>query len=78
MPHKQKQVAVGAFSAVAATEGITKLTTGKLLSFSEKELVDCDTNGEDQGCVGGYMEDAFDFIIKKPWHHHRSRLSLHC
>ncbi|THG17658.1 hypothetical protein TEA_014767 [Camellia sinensis var. sinensis] len=34
--------------SVAATEGITQLTTGKLISLSEQELVDCDTSGEDQ------------------------------
>ncbi|KAL9235592.1 hypothetical protein vseg_010338 [Gypsophila vaccaria] len=52
-----------AFSTIVAVEGINQIKTGKLVSLSEQELVDCDTK-QNQGCNGGLMPVAFDFIKK--------------
>uniref|UniRef100_A0A1D1YUN4 Vignain n=1 Tax=Anthurium amnicola TaxID=1678845 RepID=A0A1D1YUN4_9ARAE len=50
-----------AFSTVVAVEGINQIKTKKLISLSEQELIDCDT-GDNQGCNGGLMDYAFEFI----------------
>ncbi|XP_039154896.1 zingipain-2 [Eucalyptus grandis] len=51
-----------AFSAVAAVEGLNQIKTGKLVSLSEQELMDCDVGKHNQGCSGGEMDTAFSFI----------------
>merc|ERR1719183_2112343 len=50
-----------AFSTVAGMEGALYVAEGKLLSMSEQDLVSCDKNG-DQGCNGGLMDNAFEWI----------------
>jgi C1A family cysteine protease len=49
-----------AFSTTGALEGIYAIQQNKLVSFSEQQLVDCDTR--DHGCNGGLMENAFNWI----------------
>lgn len=53
-----------AFSTVVGVEGINYIKTNKLVSLSEQELIDCDIT-ENQGCNGGLMDAAFDYIKKK-------------
>ena len=48
------------FSTTGAMEGAYYLKTGNLTSFSEQQLVSCDKI--DQGCNGGEMNSAFNWI----------------
>jgi len=51
------------FSTTGDVEGSHFLKTGKFVSLSEQDLVDCDHNG-DQGCNGGLPTNAFESIIQ--------------
>ena len=50
------------FSAVYEIESFNILKNGKTSDLSEQNLVDCVYSSD--GCEGGWMEDAYNYIIK--------------
>jgi len=52
-----------AFSAVAAVEGSIATAGLPLVKLSEQQLVDCSQAQGNQGCEGGLMDYAFQYVI---------------
>jgi C1A family cysteine protease len=52
------------FSTTGVIEGFHFISGGKLTSFSEQQIVDCDT-GTNQGCDGGYPYLAVEYAAKE-------------
>ncbi|CAG9861080.1 unnamed protein product [Phyllotreta striolata] len=60
--NQSKCGACWSFSTTGTVEGAYFIKTGKLVSLSEQNLVDCDKNN--YGCGGGYMTTALKYIEK--------------
>ncbi|XP_056234329.1 pro-cathepsin H-like isoform X2 [Seriola aureovittata] len=50
------------FSTTGCLESVNAIATGKLISLSEQQLIDCAKDFNNHGCLGGLPSQAFEYI----------------
>ncbi|TNN70101.1 Pro-cathepsin H [Liparis tanakae] len=50
------------FSTTGCLESVNAIATGKLISLSEQQLIDCASDFNNHGCMGGLPSQAFEYI----------------
>jgi cathepsin L len=53
-----------AFSATDAVTSIVAIKTGKQVNYSVQQLINCSQNKGNNGCTGGKMIQAFEYIAE--------------
>lgn len=54
-----------AFSTTGSIESAYRIVKEQQVELSEQELVDCSRAYGNQGCEGGWMESAFEYVMDK-------------
>ncbi|XP_013865872.1 pro-cathepsin H [Austrofundulus limnaeus] len=50
------------FSTTGCLESVNAIATGKLISLSEQQLLDCSSSFNNSGCLGGLPSHSFEYI----------------